>query len=213
MWRYIRSRRRPARGGAWRSIITDSQLYDADGREGLHRPGGQGDRRRTAAAAESGAGGRGRAGRRGADGGHLPRRRTRASGHLWCHRVADRMEEMAELVAVLVDETMTVAAGGTVYDDKGKVIKLYEARLPAVLEFEVPGRLCQLHAGGGGQKFTQPLPEDHERRGRARGAPRAASRRRRWRSIRRGSPDASPGTGTRRSGRKGRATVCPACCW
>ena len=31
------------------------------------------------------------------------------------------MEEMAELVAVLVDETMTVAAGGTIYDDKGKV--------------------------------------------------------------------------------------------
>ena len=26
-------------------------------------------------------------------------------GHLWCHRVADRMEEMAELVKVLVDET------------------------------------------------------------------------------------------------------------
>ncbi|MBN1206631.1 MAG: VWA domain-containing protein, partial [Myxococcaceae bacterium] len=25
-------------------------------------------------------------------------------GHLWCHRIADRMEEMAELVAVLVDE-------------------------------------------------------------------------------------------------------------
>ena len=43
-------------------------------------------------------------------------------GHLWCHRVADRLEEMAELVAVLVDETMTVATGGVVYDDKGKVL-------------------------------------------------------------------------------------------
>jgi hypothetical protein len=32
-------------------------------------------------------------------------------GHLWCHRHADKMEEMADLVAVLVDETMTVAAG------------------------------------------------------------------------------------------------------
>ena len=41
-------------------------------------------------------------------------------GHLWCHRIADRMEEMAELVAVLVDETMTVAAGGTIYDDEGQ---------------------------------------------------------------------------------------------
>ena len=59
-------------------------------------------------------------------------------GHLWCHRVADRMEEMAELVAVLVDETMTVAAGGTIFDDKNNVLKVYEARLPAVLEFKVP---------------------------------------------------------------------------
>src|SRR5579885_515040 len=59
-------------------------------------------------------------------------------GHLWCHRVAERMEEMAELVAVLVDETMTVANGGTIYDDKGNVLKRYESRLPAVLEFQVP---------------------------------------------------------------------------
>ena len=43
-------------------------------------------------------------------------------GHLWCHRHADRMEEMADLVAVLVDETMTVAAGGVVYDDKGNIV-------------------------------------------------------------------------------------------
>src|SRR5262245_41989551 len=53
-------------------------------------------------------------------------------GHLWCHRIADKLEEMAELVAVLVDESMTVAAGGTIYDHTGRVIKLYEGRLPAV---------------------------------------------------------------------------------
>ena len=68
---------------------------------------------------------------------------------------------MAELVAVLVDETMTVAAGGTVYDDKGKVIKLYEARLPAVLDFEVPPGCASFTLEVAGQKFTQPLPEDH----------------------------------------------------
>jgi hypothetical protein len=82
-------------------------------------------------------------------------------GHLWCHRVADRMEEMAELVAVLVDETMTVAAGGTITDETGKVLKIYEARLPAVLEFDVPEGCKSFTLEVGGQKFTQPIPEDH----------------------------------------------------
>lgn len=83
-------------------------------------------------------------------------------GHLWCHRIADRMEEMAELVAVLVDETMTVAAGGTITDDKGKVLKVYEGRLPAVLEFEVPSGCEAFTLEVAGQKFTQPLPDEDE---------------------------------------------------
>jgi hypothetical protein len=84
-------------------------------------------------------------------------------GHLWCHRVADKMEEMAELVAVLVDETMTVAAGGTIYDDKGKVVKVYESRLPAVLEFDVPKGCKAFTLEVGGQRFVQPIPEeDHD---------------------------------------------------
>jgi hypothetical protein len=82
-------------------------------------------------------------------------------GHLWCHRHADRMEEMAELVAVLVDETMTVAAGGTIYDHTGKVIKLYEGRLPAVLTFDVPQGCTEFTLEVGGQRFTQPLAEEH----------------------------------------------------
>jgi hypothetical protein len=81
-------------------------------------------------------------------------------GHLWCHRVADRMEEMAELVAVLVDETMTVAAGGTIYDDKGNVLKVYESRLPAVLEFDVPEGCTSFTLEVAGQRYTQPLPEE-----------------------------------------------------
>ncbi len=81
-------------------------------------------------------------------------------GHLWCHRVADRMEEMAELVAVLVDETMTVAAGGTIYDDRGSVVKVYEARLPAVLEFTVPESCKSFTLEVAGQRYTQPLPEE-----------------------------------------------------
>lgn len=83
-------------------------------------------------------------------------------GHLWCHRIADRMEEMAELVAVLVDETMTVGAGGTIYDDKGSVLKVYEARLPAVLEFNVPAGCRSFTLEVAGQKFTQPLPEEED---------------------------------------------------
>ena len=82
-------------------------------------------------------------------------------GHLWCHRVADRMEEMAELVAVLVDQTMTVAAGGTIYDDKGNVLKVYEARLPAVLEFKVPEGCTSFTLEVAGQRFTQPIPEEN----------------------------------------------------
>jgi hypothetical protein len=82
-------------------------------------------------------------------------------GHLWCHRVADKMEEMAELVAVLVDETMTVAAGGTIYDEKGAVLKSYEGRLPAVLDFEVPAACKRFTLEVGGQRFDQALPEDH----------------------------------------------------
>jgi hypothetical protein len=83
-------------------------------------------------------------------------------GHLWCHRIADRMEEMAELVAVLVDETMTVAAGGTIYDEQGRILKSYEGRLPAVLEFDVPVTCKAFTLEVAGQKFTQPIPEEHE---------------------------------------------------
>ncbi|HMW91641.1 MAG TPA: VWA domain-containing protein [Candidatus Obscuribacter sp.] len=83
-------------------------------------------------------------------------------GHLWCHRIADRMEEMAELVAVLVDETMTVASGGVIYDDKENVIKRYESRLPAVLEFDVPPGCKSFTLEVGGTKFPQVIPdEDH----------------------------------------------------
>jgi hypothetical protein len=83
-------------------------------------------------------------------------------GHLWCHRIAEEIDQVAKLVAVLVDETMTVAGGGTIYDDKGKVVKVYEARLPAVLEFEVAEGTKSFTLEVNGQRFTQPLPEEHE---------------------------------------------------
>ncbi len=83
-------------------------------------------------------------------------------GHIWCHRVAKEIQNVAELVAGLVDETMTVAAGGTIYDDKGKVVKEYEGRLPAVLEFEVPEGCKSFTLEVAGKRYTQPLPDEEE---------------------------------------------------
>jgi len=57
---------------------------------------------------------------------------------------------------------MTVAAGGTIYDNKGKILKSYEGRLPAVLEFDVPEGTESFTLEVNGQRYTQPLPdEDH----------------------------------------------------
>jgi len=86
-------------------------------------------------------------------------------GHLWCHRVAAEIKQVAELVAVLVDETMTVAGGGTITDDKGKVLKIYEGRLPAVLEFEVPEGAKSFTLEVNGQRFTQPIPDEEHHEG------------------------------------------------
>lgn len=86
-------------------------------------------------------------------------------GHLWCHRVAEEIKQIAELVAVLVDETMSVADGGVVFDDQNRVIQRYEGRLPAVLEFEVPEHCASFTLEVGGQRYTQPLPEDDDESG------------------------------------------------
>ncbi len=83
-------------------------------------------------------------------------------GHLWCHRVATEIEDTAELVAVLVDESMTVAAGGTLYDDKGAVLKRYEGRLPAVLEFDVPESARSFTLEIGGKRYEQAIPAEEE---------------------------------------------------
>jgi hypothetical protein len=86
----------------------------------------------------------------------------RGVGHLWCHRIAEEIGQVAELVAVLVDETMTVAAGGTIYDDRGDVLKIYEARLPAVLEFNIREGAQYFTLEVNGRQYLQPLPEEDE---------------------------------------------------
>lgn len=80
--------------------------------------------------------------------------------HLWCHRVAEEMHEMAELVSGLVDSTMTVASGGTVYDSSGNVVKRYERRLPAVLEFSLPAGDRKFTLEIDGRRYTQKLPAE-----------------------------------------------------
>ncbi len=42
------------------------------------------------------------------------------------------------------------------------MLKRYEGRLPAVLEFEVPEGCTSFTLEVGGQKYTQPLPEEGE---------------------------------------------------
>ncbi|RYZ41008.1 MAG: VWA domain-containing protein [Myxococcaceae bacterium] len=91
---------------------------------------------------------------------HIAHEEYPGVGHLWCHRIAKEITQVAELVAVLVDETMTVAAGGTIYDDKGKILKTYEGRLPAVLEFDVPEGAKSFTLEVSGQRYTQPLPDE-----------------------------------------------------
>lgn len=80
--------------------------------------------------------------------------------HLWCHRVAEETHRMAELVSGLVDGTMTVASGGAVYDARGKLVKRYDGRLPAVLEFPLPKGDRRFTLEIEGQRYTQELPDD-----------------------------------------------------
>lgn len=82
--------------------------------------------------------------------------------HMWCHRVAEEMEEIASLVAVLVDETMTIASSGRLLDHQGKVLKVYEGRIPAVLEFTVPPGCDRFTLEINGERYEQLIPEDDD---------------------------------------------------
>lgn len=80
--------------------------------------------------------------------------------HLWCHRIAEEMHRMSELVSGLVDETMSVATGGTVYDAAGGVVRRYEGRLPAVLEFTLPRGHQSFSVEIDGRRYEQALPTE-----------------------------------------------------
>ena len=54
---------------------------------------------------------------------------------------------------------MDVSTGCTLYDDQGAIVKVYEGRLPAVLEFSVPEGSKSFTLEVNGQRYTQDLPE------------------------------------------------------
>jgi hypothetical protein len=82
--------------------------------------------------------------------------------HLWCHRIADEMDEIAQLVAVLVDETMEIGSSGRVLDHQGQVVKIYEGRIPAVLEFNLPQGCDRFVLEINGQTYEQALSEEDD---------------------------------------------------
>ena len=82
--------------------------------------------------------------------------------HMWCHRVAEEMDEIAQLVAVLVDESMTIASSGRLLDHRDQVLKVYEGRIPAVLEFEVPEGCPHFVLEINGERYQQAIPEEED---------------------------------------------------
>lgn len=82
--------------------------------------------------------------------------------HMWCHRIAEEMDDIAQLVAVLVDETMTIASSGRLLDHQGNVLKVYEGRIPAVLEFTAPPGCDRFTLEINGERYEQAIPEDED---------------------------------------------------
>ena len=80
--------------------------------------------------------------------------------HMWCHRVAEEMTDIAQLVAVLVDESMTIESSGRLLGQNGEVLQVYEGRIPAVLEFEVPPGAKRFCLEINGQRYEQEIPDE-----------------------------------------------------
>lgn len=80
--------------------------------------------------------------------------------HMWCHRIAEEMSDLAQMVAVLVDESMSIDSSGRLLDEQGNVLAVYEGRIPAVLEFTVPPGSKRFALEINGTKYEQVIPED-----------------------------------------------------
>jgi hypothetical protein len=83
--------------------------------------------------------------------------------HMVCHRIAEEIEDVAEVASTLVDESMTVARSGAIYDENMKLVRRYDDRLPAVLEFMLPAGHKNFTLEMDGKRYTQRVPdEEHE---------------------------------------------------
>jgi hypothetical protein len=82
--------------------------------------------------------------------------------HIWCHRIAEEMGDIAQLVAVLVDESMSISSSGRLLDHQGNVLQVYEGRIPAVLEFTVPHGCRKFALEIKGEQYEQDIPEEED---------------------------------------------------
>lgn len=80
--------------------------------------------------------------------------------HMVCHKIAEEIDNVAEVASTLVDESMTVAKSGKIFDENMKLVKDYPDRLPAVLEFPLPKDHKNFTLEMDGKKYTQRVPDE-----------------------------------------------------
>lgn len=79
-------------------------------------------------------------------------------GSVWSYCIADELNQLSEIMLGVVDASMSVASGGTIFDDQGNVVKVYLGRLPAVLDFNMPQNASGFTLEVYGQRFTYLMP-------------------------------------------------------
>jgi hypothetical protein len=80
--------------------------------------------------------------------------------HLVCHKIAEEIDQVAEIASALVDETMIVAPSGVVYDEQMRVVARYDHGLPAVLEFALPEGHKNFTLEMNGRQYAQRVPDE-----------------------------------------------------
>lgn len=77
---------------------------------------------------------------------------------LWDHKIAEDMEQLAEVFAEVVDETTIIAPQGLIRDSGGNVVKDYrDTGVPALLEFTLPQKSTSFTLEIGDRAVTQQL--------------------------------------------------------
>lgn len=80
---------------------------------------------------------------------------------IWDHKVAKDMRDLVEIFAEVVDENVTVAPSGIVYDSHGQVAARFTDGLPAVVSLRLPvdAEWFELEVGGNRIRQTLLLPQ------------------------------------------------------